>query len=233
MPQELTPPAPSALIAAQFHACKMPSPDITPPLTDRLKRVLIFLREFHSANGILPSTRDIQRHCAFRSQTSAVHCLRALEAQGFISRPPGKSRAYRLADPHSPPPQPDLIPLVNPCVPGFPDFSTALGAPQKPLIIDLASAQITPQSRPYAFRVRDDSMSLAQILTDDIVILEPRDPIHDDIVAITVKGIITLKRYTVRNHIPILISDCPSPPPFLNAADHTIHGVLISLIRKF
>ena len=63
-------------------------------LTDRQKELLAYLRQHHRMEGVMPSTRDIQRHFGFSSQTAAMSHLRALEKKGVIQRHPHKARAY-------------------------------------------------------------------------------------------------------------------------------------------
>ena len=41
----------------------------------------------------MPSTREIQVHFGFASQTAAVSHLKALEKKGVIQKVPGKARA--------------------------------------------------------------------------------------------------------------------------------------------
>ena len=62
-------------------------------LTDRQKELLDFLKAEFSNTGIMPSTREIQAHFGFKSQTAAMGHLRALEKKGVIQRLAGKARA--------------------------------------------------------------------------------------------------------------------------------------------
>ena len=62
-------------------------------LTERQQQLLEFLKEYHSSNGLMPSTREIQVHFGFASQTAAVSHLKALEKKGVIQKVPGKARA--------------------------------------------------------------------------------------------------------------------------------------------
>jgi len=64
-------------------------------LTKRQQEVLDFLKETHHKEGFMPSTRDIQRHFDFASQTAAMSHLRALERKGVIIR---KAREPRKGD---------------------------------------------------------------------------------------------------------------------------------------
>src|SRR5437016_8527756 len=62
-------------------------------LTDRQKNVLDFIQREQRDKGITPSTREIQSHFRFASQTSVMKYITALERKGFLSRHPHKARA--------------------------------------------------------------------------------------------------------------------------------------------
>src|SRR5436853_4611112 len=62
-------------------------------LTDRQKGVLDFIQREQREKGITPSTREIQSHFRFASQTSVMQYLAALERKGFLDRHAGKARA--------------------------------------------------------------------------------------------------------------------------------------------
>ena len=65
-------------------------------LTRRQKEVLEFLKAFHAQEDRLPNTREIQRKFIYRSQTSGVDMLRALERKGVIERRGGWGGWYRF-----------------------------------------------------------------------------------------------------------------------------------------
>jgi repressor LexA len=62
-------------------------------LTARQQELLDYLRSYQRSEGVMPSTRDIQRHFGFSSQTAAMSHLRALEKKGVIQRHAHKARA--------------------------------------------------------------------------------------------------------------------------------------------
>src|ERR1700760_710266 len=62
-------------------------------LTERQSQLLEFLRRYQRQHGVMPSTRDIQKHFGFASQTAAMGHLRALERKGVIRRLAGMARA--------------------------------------------------------------------------------------------------------------------------------------------
>src|ERR1700693_4954353 len=65
-------------------------------LTERQQEVLDYISHMQATAGVMPSTREIQEHFGFASQTAAVNHLRALEKKGMIHRQPGKARAVAV-----------------------------------------------------------------------------------------------------------------------------------------
>ena len=65
-------------------------------LTNRQQQVLEFIAAAQYKSGVTPSTREIQEHFGFASQTAAVNHLRALERKGVLQRHAGKARAMAL-----------------------------------------------------------------------------------------------------------------------------------------
>src|SRR5438874_3292340 len=62
-------------------------------LTERQRKVLDFIQREQRERGLTPSTREIQSHFRFASQTSVMQYLAALERKGFLQRHAGKARA--------------------------------------------------------------------------------------------------------------------------------------------
>src|SRR3954470_2622452 len=61
-------------------------------LTERQQAVLNYIRQHQRETGFPPTSREIQGHFHFQSQTAAMNHLRALERKGVISRSPHKAR---------------------------------------------------------------------------------------------------------------------------------------------
>src|SRR5437588_8000140 len=62
-------------------------------LTDRQKSVLDFIQAEQREKGITPSTREIQNHFGFASQTSVMQYITTLERKGFLNRHARKARS--------------------------------------------------------------------------------------------------------------------------------------------
>lgn len=176
----------------------------------------------------MPSTREIQEHFRFASQTAAVNHLKALERKGAVHRLAGKARAVALASMLNREPVLD-IPLYGQIAAGMPENAeqTAEGR----IAIDAASLGVRPGTRSFAVRVRGDSMIDAHIVDGDTAILEAREPRHGDIVAALIDGETTLKRYLVQQGTPFLRAGNARYPDLIPARELVVQGVLIGLLR--
>ena len=62
-------------------------------LTERQRGILEFIQFEQREKGMTPSTREIQHHFGFASQTSVMQYIDALERKGFLDRHARKARA--------------------------------------------------------------------------------------------------------------------------------------------
>ncbi len=76
---------------------------MTDELTDN---VYTFLREYIQQHHLPPTLREIAEGCYIGTSTT-LRCLDRLEAQGRISREPGKARGIILLEPETPPNPPE------------------------------------------------------------------------------------------------------------------------------
>jgi len=197
-------------------------------LTDRQKNVLDFIQREQREKGITPSTREIQSHFRFASQTSVMQYIAALERKGFLERHAGKARALitpvqkvRITD-----------------VPIYGQIPAGMSALTEQTIeghvsLDTRSANISKNRGTFALRVHGDSMIGAHIVDGDIVILEDSKEVHNgDIVAALIDGETTLKRYVMEHGRPYLKAENPRYPNLIPARELKIQGVMVSLVRK-
>jgi repressor LexA len=197
-------------------------------LTERQKKVLDFIQREQRERGLTPSTREIQSHFRFASQTSVMQYIAALERKGFLERHAGKARA-----------------LITPVqkvrihdVPIYGQIPAGMSALTEQDIeghvsLDTRSANVSKNHGTFALRVRGDSMIGAHILDGDIVILEQSKEVHNgDIVAALIDGETTLKRYVVDRGRPHLKAENSRYPNLIPARELKIQGVMVSLVRK-
>jgi repressor LexA len=197
-------------------------------LTRRQKNVLDFIQSEQRGKGITPSTREIQRHFRFASQTSVMQYLAALERKGFLSRHARKARALitpvqkvRITD----------VPIYGQIPAGMSTLSEQ--TIEGHVSLDARSANISKNGRIFALRVRGDSMIGAHIVDGDIVILEDRKDVQNgDIVAGLIDGETTLKRYVVEHGRPYLKAENPRYPDLTPVRELRIQGIMVSLVRK-
>ena len=170
----------------------------------------------------MPSTREIQAHFGFASQTAAMSHLRALERKGVIVRLAGKARAVVFPE--------DLereevvdIPIYGSIAAGMAE--TVEEEKEGCLSIDIASLGI-PR------KVRGESMIEAHICDGDTVIMEFREPRHLDIVAALIDDETTLKRFIMEKGRPYLRAENENFPDISPARELVVQGVLIGLLRN-
>ncbi|HYJ06136.1 MAG TPA: transcriptional repressor LexA [Chthoniobacterales bacterium] len=197
-------------------------------LTDRQKGILEFIQSEQREKGITPSTREIQHHFGYASQTSVMQYLGALERKGFLNRHARKARALitpvqkvRITD----------IPIYGQIPAGMATLTEQ--NIEGHVSLDTGSVNASKNGRTFALRVRGDSMIDAHILDGDIVILENRKDVQNgDIVAALIDGETTLKRYVMEHGRPYLKAENPLFPDLVPARELRIQGVMISLVRK-
>lgn len=197
-------------------------------LTERQKQLLNFLRDYQREHGVMPSTREIQRHFGFASQTAAMSHLRALEKKGVIQRHAGKARAVVFPG--------DLLRNEVMDIPLYGQIPAGLAADveqdlQGCISVDINTLGVPRSARTFALKVRGESMIDAHICNGDFVILEVREPRPKDIVAALIDGETTLKRYVVRNGMPYLKAENALFPDLIPVQELVIQGVMVALIR--
>lgn len=197
-------------------------------LTERQQEILDFLQEEMNRSGIMPSTREIQKHFRFASQTAAINHLKALERKGAVQRAAGKARAVALHSMLNREPLID-IPIYGRIAAGMPE--TGEQTPEGKLSIDATSLGVRPGVQSFGLRVRGDSMIDAHIVDGDTAILEAREPRHGDIVAALIDGETTLKRYLVQQGRPFLRAENRLYPDLIPARELVVQGVLIGIVR--
>jgi repressor LexA len=197
-------------------------------LTERQRGILEFIQTEQREKGITPSTREIQAHFGFASQTSVMQYLATLERKGFLDRHARKARALitpvqkvRITD----------IPIYGQIPAGMATLTEQ--TIEGHVSLDARTVNASKNGRTFALRVRGDSMIDAHVLDGDIVILEDRKDVQNgDIVAALIDGETTLKRYVMEHGRPYLKAENPLYPNLVPARELRIQGVMVSLVRK-
>jgi repressor LexA len=197
-------------------------------LTERQRGILEFIQSEQREKGITPSTREIQHHFGFASQTSVMQYIATLERKGFLDRHARKARALitpvqkvRITD----------VPIYGQIPAGMATLTEQ--TIEGHVSLDSRSVNASKNGKTFALRVRGDSMIDAHIVDGDIVILEDRKDVQNgDIVAALIDGETTLKRYVMEHGRPYLKAENPLYPDLVPARELRIQGVMVSLVRK-
>src|SRR5438046_7960770 len=122
-------------------------------LTTRQREVLEFIRSVEHQRGTGPTTREIQQHFGFASQTAAVDHIRALERKGALIKTPHKARAVTTSASR---PNMVQVPIFGFVPAGIPEFIEQEADGYVSLNVD--AANISDGAKLFATRVRGDSM---------------------------------------------------------------------------
>ncbi|MEP6671781.1 MAG: transcriptional repressor LexA [Chthoniobacter sp.] len=199
-------------------------------LTQRQQEVLDYISHMQATAGVMPSTREIQEHFGFASQTAAVNHLRALEKKGMIHRQPGKARAVavvsqlrreRIVD----------VPVYGSIAAGFAEVTEQ--QEEDTISIDATTLGLGRSKRVFALKVRGDSMIGAGINDGDLAILDNSEPKAGSIVAALIDGESTLKRLVQQRGRYYLHAENPNFPDLVPLGELSVQGVLVALIRKY
>ncbi len=200
----------------------------SPKLTKRQQEVLDYLKETQRSEGFMPSTRDIQRHFDFASQTAAISHLKALEKKGVIVRKANKACGIGF------PEEMEREEIID--IPIYGNIAAGMAQDVDPekegcISIDTQSLGIATHSKTFALKVRGESMIDAHICDGDTVILEVREPRKGDIVAALIDEETTLKRYVVEQGKPFLRAENIDFPDLTPVRELSVQGVLVGLLR--
>ena len=197
-------------------------------LTTRQQEVLDFLKKNQREQGFMPSTRDIQHHFNFASQTAAMSHLRALEKKGAIIRKANKACGIGFPEDMEREEIVD-IPIYGSIAAGM--AQDVDSEKEGCVSIDVSSLGVSSHARTFALKVRGESMIDAHICDGDTVILEVKEPRKGDVVAALIDGETTLKRYVVEDGKPFLRAENEQFPDLIPVCELVIQGVLVALLR--
>ncbi len=201
---------------------------ISSQLTTRQQEILDYLKEAYQQTGVMPSTREVQAHFGFASQTAVMGHFKALEKKGVIQRLAGKARAVVF---------PEILEreeIVD--IPIYGSIAAGYGEDQEQhqegcLSIDVTSLGLSRNAKSFALKVRGESMIDAHICDGDTVVMEFREPRAGDVVAALIDGETTLKRYVVKDKKPYLQAENDIFPDLIPARELVIQGVMVALLR--
>jgi repressor LexA len=196
-------------------------------LTSRQREVLNYVRQVELQRGSGPTTREVQQHFGFKSQTAAVDHIRTLERKGALQKIAHKARALTTS-----PPKLKLVhvPVFGSIPAGIPELIEQ--EPDGFVLVDTVATGISERAVLFATHVRGDSMIGAHVLDGDCAVFEVREPAPGQIVAALIDGETTLKRYVQEKGRPFLRAENPKYPDLIPLSELVIQGVLVHLQRN-
>jgi repressor LexA len=197
-------------------------------LTERQKEILDFIREFKKSKGIAPTHREICDQFGFSSYGTVYKHLSLLQKKGLIRRDWNQKRGVELVedDPHA---EARTLPLLGYIAAGLPievaELSETIGVPQ----------ELTSRGENFVLKVRGDSMIDDGIFDRDFVVIEKRSLAENgEMVVAMVSGEVTLKRfYREGSRVRLQPANAEMQPIFADAADVTVQGIVVGLMRRF
>jgi repressor LexA len=208
---------------------------VTSNLTERQRGILNFIESETRDRGYPPSVREIGEAVGLTS-TSTVHAhLATLQRLGYLRRDPTKPRAIEVRyDPGSGASgerRPARhVPLVGDVAAG----TDVLAQENVEELLPLP-ADFTGDGPVFMVRVRGDSMIDAGILDGDFVVVRQETDVRKgDVVVAGIPGEEgTVKTFTRKGNKVVLVpSNARLSPMEFDAADVTIYGKVVTLVRR-
>lgn len=196
-------------------------------LTARQREILSFIRGVELQRGAGPTTREVQQHFRFASQTAAVDHIRALEKKGALHKTAGTARAITTSPPKT---RIVHVPIFGYVPAGIPELVEQ--EPDGFVLVDAIAAGISKNAVLFATNVRGDSMINAGIFHGDIGVCEVREPAPGQVVAALIDGETTLKTYVKERGKSFLRAENPKYRDLIPARELVIQGVLVHLQRN-
>ncbi|WP_309111574.1 transcriptional repressor LexA [Saccharothrix sp.] len=202
-------------------------------LPERQQRILVAIRDWVSAHGYSPSTRQIGDAVGLKSSSSVSKHLAALEDKGFLRRSDTMTRPIDvrmfLSGRASVESGSDNVP-----VPVVGDIAAGVPIAAEEHVDDVLKLprELTGRGTVFALRVRGDSMVDAAICDGDIVVVKQQPEAHSgQIVAAMIDGEATVKVFRRRGGHVVLE---PRNPAYedIDGDEATILGVVVSVLRS-
>ena len=208
-------------------------------MSERQRRILVYLEEFLEEHGYPPSIRQIQTALGLSSTSVVDYNLTLLEKRNLIRREPHSSRSITMVG-RSTVRRPRGVPLLGAIAAGEP-IPVPGDLPPRGAAAEMV--ELPPDLWPeatadlYALRVRGDSMIDAFIADGDVVILRRRETARNgEMVAVWLRDRqeVTLKRFFQEGKKVRLQPENPTMVPiYADARDVEIQGQVVGVIRRY
>ncbi len=200
-------------------------------IEDNLKKLMDYITGAVSAQGIVPSIREMCANIGVTSTSTINYYLNILEERGYIKRSFNKNRSIELTDKakqNITPPNMKSIGLVGKVAAGIPIF-----AEENKIDNFMFSKNLFNFENMFMLKVQGDSMIDASILDGDyVVVKQSQDAENGQIVVALVGDGATVKTFYKEKDCIRLQPENPLYQPIISP-DIQILGVVVGLVRKF
>jgi repressor LexA len=210
-------------------------------MPERRRRILEFIQEFYSENGIPPTVRDIQQACEISSTSVVDYNLRQLEEAGYLNRRREVARGIELLDregePVSSAPRVQIVGSIAAGQP-LPVFSAEGSAFSE----EFDSVEISPDlprrhGKLFALTVHGTSMIDALIDDGDVVVIKPvQEAVNGEMVVAWLKDEeeATLKKfYQEGDRVRLQPANSTMSPIYCATENVEVKGKVVTVLRKF
>lgn len=200
-------------------------------IEDNLNKLMDYITGAVSAQGIVPSIREMCANIGVTSTSTINYYLNILEERGYIKRSFNKNRSIELTDKakqNITPPNMKSIGLVGKVAAGIPIF-----AEENKIDNFMFSKNLFNFENMFMLKVQGDSMIDASILDGDyVVVKQSQDAENGQIVVALVGDGATVKTFYKEKDCIRLQPENPLYQPIISP-DIQILGVVVGLVRKF
>ena len=207
----------------------------------RRQRILEFIQDYYSENGIPPTVRDIQRACEISSTSVVDYNLEKLRDSGYLNRRPDVARGIELLDSEGQPvsnaPRVQIVGAIAAGQP-LPVFSTE-DVPSSAEFDDIEVSPDLPRryGQLFALEVKGTSMIDALIDDGDVVVVKPsREAANGEMVVAWLKfeEEATLKKFYMEgDRVRLQPANSQMTPIYCPADNVEVRGKVVSVVRKF
>lgn len=199
-------------------------------LNARQEEVLAFVSDYQREHKVPPSTRIIQKHFGFSSQTTVVRTLASLAAKGALEQLADGAWGAKANEVQSL----FALPIYGEIPAGPPDMRESQQA-LRSVAIDPSLFGVRPSRHHllWGLTIKGDSMIGAQIQDGDIGVFERREARVGDIIAALVdETTVTLKRLVEVRGRRVLRAENKRYADIIPATGLECQGVLVGVIRS-
>lgn len=197
------------------------------PLSVKQEEIYSFICRYTKENGYPPSIREIGVAVNLKSPSTVHFHLKKLNAEGYIHKAEGKTRAISLPLLPDEESRKNKVPVLGNVAAGTP--IVAEENVEEYLTFDTNGLE----EEHFALKVRGESMLYAGILPDDYVVVHKQENFHNgDIVVALFEDEATVKTYSMQDGHLWLLPENPEYEP-IDGEGCALLGRVTAVMRRY